>query len=1419
MPELNWDAFGKLPGSAESNFEMLCRALVRRQYGQYGDFRALASQPGVEFHLKLHTQCSLGDPGRWYGWQCRWYDLPSGRAIGSSRRKKIKEAIAKTEKELPNLTDWVLWTRHPLTKGDQSWFFKLKTKMLLTLWTADDVEAHLTGEAGILRSTYFGELVLTPDNLTKLHAAVVAAVQRRWHPEVHQTVDAERVLRRILGETESWNDLQQLADQLESDVTKLADKNDGLIGALSDTTDKMVKLAHAFATSLAVVHAVLSRGDLDLLRQQLANRPPYPTQDLAELPRKLRACRHPASLHVTNMLANIREAHALLGRVDRYLGKMLIAIVADAGCGKTQLAAQLTSATGTRPAGILLHGRDLGAGGTLDDLARRVIIQVEPVPSMHALVAALDAAGQRAHQRLPIVIDGLNEAEDPRDWKALLGSLNETLRDYPYVLVICTLRTAFADEALPSDSDRLEIPDFGQDTVEAIRRYFRHYRINAVDAELPIELLKTPLTLHIFCEVTNPTREREVGIEAIPSSLTALFDLYIERATERIAELAPRTRRYYEQDVRLALDEIGTALWEQHARGIDEHDLRRRLGDDVRPWNESIIRALEQEGIILRIPGKSPGATRVTGVYDALAGHLVAGAILSRIGHSELEKWVKETTTLTALTGTPAERHSLATDIFRSLVGLVPRRHHRQQLWPLLDEPLRTTALLEAADLEGAFLDRQTVEALAAFVAKPPASGERDLLGRLWHTRGARDHPLNAQFLDGVLRQMTMVNRDLRWTEWIRRISDELITDLRRMDNRWQIRTDRDIADQLRAQWIMWTLTSTVRNVRDHATRALYWFGRGDPARLFDLTISALTINDPYVPERMLAASYGVAMASHTNKTNPDFVNKTLPKFALDLYREMFAKDAPHSTTHALMRDFARHTIQLAVLRHPALLNASEHKRIVPPFSDGGSREWGNEKDRNRNEYREGNAPIQMDFENYTIGQLVPDRHNYQFEHEGYQKALGNIYWRLYALGYSLDAFGEIDKHIASLHWSSYSQRTTGRVDRYGKKYSWIAFFELYGLHYDQGLLKGEYTSHEERPTDVDIDPSFPDAANDVKTITADWLGNRKHALSTWIEHGETPEIRPYLLIREFGDARGPWILLDGFIKQVDQLSKRALFAFPRAIVVPKSHSREIQRFMARQIFNESRLPSIPKNYYTFAGEIPWCDSFPKNEPTDLAVPIGHRTRRVTHTTGLFYRDGIQLADEEVVAVLEKLRPLLEEKNVDQLVTEFMEAERISYRVIKKSSKILEEVSKTIPVLIPVRENVWESSNSSVNPARSVIVPAREIAELFRLSLRLPSWNTYDENGKLASISIKWGDPWQTGHHLCYLRKDILDKFLRRNHMALIWAFSGAREIWWSGESYPDPREKFKHWRKEFQRVYRYNNGRIVAGEISEQYP
>jgi hypothetical protein len=1058
MP-LNWDVFESLSGAVDCNFEMLCRALIRRHFGGYGHFAALASQPGVEFHLRLHTSCTLGDPGRWYGWQCRWYDLPLNRALGSARRKKIEEAIATTETELPELTDWVLWTRRPLTRGDQKWFGRLKTHMRLHQWTAAEVEEHLSGAGEIFRGTYFGELVLTPDLLSALHTASVAPIRRRWQPETHQTVDAERALRRMLGETSTWDDVAEVANQLEADALAVDRDVSGLPGPAADQTAEVVKTVRSVAAWVADVHSALRRGDLDLLKEGLSAFPAPASPQLAAVPRQLRAIGHRAGLTATNAIASIRSACQLVSEIRCELDMRLIAVLADAGRGKTQLAAQLSAATPDRPPGILLHGRDLHAGHSLDDLAHKVVIHGRQVPTMEALVAAVDAAGQRTRRRLPIVIDGLNEAEDPRDWKRLLASLNEHIREYPYALVVCTLRSAFADEALPSDTDRLEIPDFGDDAIEAIRRYFQHYRINAGDAELPIWLLKHPLMLRLFCEVTNPKREHAVGVEGMPRSPSALFDRYLEQVAERIAELASRTHRYYEHDVRTALSEIGATLWEQRTRSLDLAGLRRRLRDDGRPWDLSIARALEQDGVLLRYPGDPPDQSVVTVLYDPLAGHIVADALLARIGSGRIRDWLRDTAVLAALAGPQPERHPLATDILDALVGLVPRRLYGQQLWPLLEEDLRVRALRAAADLESAYLDAETVNELSTLVVRPPI-GSRDMLDRLWHTRGSRVHPLNAEFLDAILRPMAVGDRDLRWTEWVRRNWEDLLRDLQQQETRWRKWAERSHSDRLRARWILWTLTSTVRQLRDQATRTLYWFGRGDPAALFDLTLDGLAINDAYVPERLLAASYGVAMAHQ--RPDPTFA-AALAGYLTGLREALTGLTASAPTNHWLARLYVEGTVALARKFCPEAVPDGLEQDGRIPFARADTLEPIEERDSRAGEVH---RAIGMDFENYTVGRLTRDRANYDMNHPGHRAALAHVRGTIWALGWRNAAFGVIDDKIASHTRGGHRPH----IERYGKKYGWIGFYTRAGELAGRGLL-----SADERLSDLGVDPSFPD--------------------------------------------------------------------------------------------------------------------------------------------------------------------------------------------------------------------------------------------------------------------------------------------------------------------------------------------------------
>lgn len=1171
MPALNWAAFASLPGSAETNFELLCRGIVRHNYGSYGVLRALANQPGVEFHLKLDRRSdALGDPGRWWGWQCKWYELPASGALGSTRRAKIEEGIRKTEAHVPGITDWVLWTRQTLTKDDQSWFNALSSTMTLHLWTADEVDNLMVGQASLFRSTYFGDLVLTPDFLRERHEQSVAPIRARWQPQVHHVVDAERALRRMLGDSDSWDALRALAADMRSQV-HAAQSAPAVPSLLAPILPRVVETATLFAGALERVADAVRDGDIDLLRDEISSQPRALVPDVATAPRRLRSGNHQAGLYVTNAVAGCRETLVLFSEVEEAFSSRVVALVAPAGCGKTHLAAQLTAATDSRPDGVLLHGRDLHASHTLDDLARRVTVAGQPVQTMELLLAAVDAAGQRARHRLPVVIDGLNESEDPRVWKAQLASLDAVLAKYPYVLLVCTIRPEFQDETLPDRTRCVEISDYGVDAIDAIRLYFRHWKIDATDASLP-GFLRHPLTLRLFCEVTNPTRGKVVGIDAMPGSLTALFDRYLDQIGDRIADLAPRTQRFYAQDVRAALTTFAKLLWESRARSVDLFELRRALGDDGRPWDQSLVRALEHEGVLLRMPSDSGGA--YVPVYDRLGGHIIATALLAKHGQAGFDTWICEPTTTALLAGDYDERHPLGDDIVYSLVGQIPRRFYSKQLWQLVDEPLRARALRTAGRLEAAYLDAETVYALLDLVR----GGDAELLKLLWEARGAANHPLNAAALDLALRAMDVAERDLRWTEWLRKNQDEVLNDLKHLAQQWQHGRVR-AGDQLRARWVMWTLTTTVRRMRDQATLALYWFGRAEPGRLFELTLDALSVNDAYVGERMLAASYGVVM-SH-QQTAAGFAQE-LQAFLPGLESALVGPSATAPTRHHLSRMYVRGIVGFAAKFCPATLPASlqgdwafaASAQVVPiPKGDPRADEL--------------KHTLQMDFENYTLGRLCDDRGNYDMNHEGHKAAVAHVLAVTWDLGWRASTFEAVDRSIAEDAYRGRGHRPL--AERYGKKYSWIGFYTYAGLLEDSGRFP-----REGRPfTDVDIDPSFPaeppvDGGGDVPSA---WLSPEVESHDSWVCGGST-SVPPQILVRDkIGEHDGPWILVHGFLKAEDRLLGREAWSFISAMVVEKGDKADLVSALGSGT-RPWVARDVPSDHYTFAGEIPWNPRF-----------------------------------------------------------------------------------------------------------------------------------------------------------------------------------------------------------------------------------
>jgi len=441
--------------------------------------------------------------------------------------------------------------------------------------------------------------------------------------------------------------------------------------------------------------------------------------------------------------------------------------------------------------------------------------------------------------------------------------------------------------------------------------------------------------------------------------------------------------------------------------------------------------------------------------------------------------------------------------------------------------------------------------------------------------------------LDAFLGRQTLVERDLFWSEYLRK-SRERGTPSRILVWAEHLAPGAPSLDFAAAyiKVLKWFLTSTQRGFRDRATRALFRLGRAQPNALFAETLQSLAINDPYVPQRMLAASYGTTMALWQDRGITDFQARILPRFARKLLANMFARNAKHATTHILTRDYAQRIIELTVLVRPRSLSIRDRRLASPPFRFGGIRQWGEEADQDEDQYREGDAPLGMDFANYTLGRLVRNRHPYDDHAGDYPQVKKQIFWRIYDLGYSLALFSSTDREIARQSWYGRQRgQESDSTDRYGKKYAWIAFYELAGYRTDAGLME-----REDRISDADIDPSFPEKPESARLFERSWI-EHEGSVRQWLLSGYQPNVQNRLILHSVGNLVGPWAMLNGHVN--NETADKTIFAFFDGLFVRTKDTNDvIQALSLVEYPGNHHIPRPESEHYTYAGEVPWADTW-----------------------------------------------------------------------------------------------------------------------------------------------------------------------------------------------------------------------------------
>jgi len=477
-----------------------------------------------------------------------------------------------------------------------------------------------------------------------------------------------------------------------------------------------------------------------------------------------------------------------------------------------------------------------------------------------------------------------------------------------------------------------------------------------------------------------------------------------------------------------------------------------------------------------------------------------------------------------------------------------------------------------------------------------------------------------------------------------------------------------------------------------------------------------LAFSDAYVPERLLAASYGVAMSLWADPAWAP-MRAALTPFVRELVKTMFVPQAPSPTRHMLMRDYVLNLIALARRLDPNAIPRGQLRFLRPPFAHLPA-QLPAPGALSQQQREETEPALHMDFDNYTLGHLIPGRRNYDSQIPQYELARNQLLARMSQLGYSYPRFRHVDDYIGSGNWNR--SHDPNKTDRYGKKYSWIAYFELYGLRQDNGQVRRPDRAFE-RVSDCDIDPSFPAEPASWTPSTPDVFSRSPRGAIEWLRTGPVPRYDHLLKRTSIDGLRGRWILLNGFIEQTAPDDPRVVFTFLRGLLVPEDRVE-----LLRQKVNRTQYPgndAIPRPYedhYTFAGEIPWSVNFGG----------GLRTRQGRA------RRNLQLAFE-----------------------------RWSQRFR----------SRGIRIEVPVHDFGWESYHSSMNQSGGFETVAPAIAEALNLTNRPRQSDLFDAGGRQATVyrKIRSG---ATGNVL-YMRASLLRRYLRATHQNLVWVLWGERNF------------------------------------------
>lgn len=1365
---ITWSQFEVCNPDTQAAFENMCRFLFNAFFFKgKGIFHSDPNNPGIEIVPIFHKESE-----QWISFQAKYFSAINYPQIKHSAEKAIQYYAGK-------LDVIYLYCNKDVTTSSDSYqnicnLLAAKNISLVPITNQTILDQVLKNETASWY--YFNYQHLTITWFEECLQLSLSALGPRYNRNFNVNTGTENLLNIFLCNNSAVVQINKAKQELIKELKKSWHKYSGCEKSLSKIINTILSIDDI---TRPTIMDCLSWSTT--LSEQCADDFSLINNLITEKKEQYIAAKETNNYRLQNSLSKeIRDLTNLL-KIPDYFGldlsgrtllqEKVLLVRGVAGVGKSQLLANAAEKLNKEGQyALLMLGNSFLS---VETITTQITQQLGVDFNLQVLFHKLEMLGAQANCNVCLMFDAINESPYRDIWKIGLPLLIAQISKFEHLKIVISVRSGYerlvfndgiVDKIRTNEISNIVHSGFREESVEATLTFLNYYGIPFLPSYFLQAEMTNPLFLTLFCKYYTGEN----------FDMFALFEQLINRADQEaqkavgITDFVPILQDLVEElaDIRLSKENwditrselFGLHFWDTYG---------------LSPNKISFVAALERSGFLNSVVISDTESYYLG--YNLLEDFVCAKQIFKRYHDKSALLLYIQNSLLRIEHGKVNSYWNI--DIFIVICSLYAEHYHEEcfaAIFALITDEGDQNDISDRY-IESFLWRKASAINVTDFIAYVNEYGapSNNVLRVLIENSTKENHPLNALFLHSLLENKTIAQRDYLWTTYINDLAhgeERLFQLITHFDKGNLLNGLSKSNTELLLVLFTWLLTSSNRILRDKSSKASIELLKRNFSLCKPLLQRFEKVNDPYVLQRL----FGIVFGACVKRAEPTM--DTYRELAEYVYNFVFNQEIVYPDI--LLRDYARLILERWVYEAPDSCDFIDVAIIRPPYQSPQIPHVEKQEYYNKDDIHSSfnSIDFSMRINHSECPGMYGDfgRYTFQSALDSFESVdVVNLYH--YAmqyirdtLGYSDQLFGDYDRFRRA-----HSRHENKKTERIGKKYQWIAFYNILARISDVQPLKDWDDSHYPyegtwEPYVRDFDPTlnvnflkpeslpvihYPQPEEGIFLQTDPFPSETEIQEWTRLQTSFYKNLPNRLILEDTNGTQ--WVNLNLYDKVRSKQFESNSIGFSRG-------SQEIW-LMAHGYFVEPEALKVLKKQFT-------PGAFDMDFPQGLEV-YQLFNREYSWSPG--YQSIFRPSCFEVKIEIGEKRLIKETVDIPALV--FTEEGNFEFKVSKEEiKKYVSDDVICLRVTPAYSHLLWEEEyDASQEDTTSFDVPCREIIEYLHLEQKEYDGYYFNPDGELICF-----DAALSG--ICdglLIRKDYLEQFLTTTGMKLFWLCLGEKQF------------------------------------------